>query len=50
MKYISEKVEEGLLDLSKVPTETLRDWLADCECAKDRDAIGCEILYRVGRY
>ena len=45
MKFIKEKIEEGVLDLSKVPTFKLIEWCQDAS-REDQDALGHEIIYR----
>lgn len=45
MKYIKEKVEAGVLDLTEIPTTTLIQWSLTA-LREDRDVLGCEIVYR----
>lgn len=45
MKFITEKVSEGVLSLSNIPTHKLKEM---CQYASDRDkdTLGHEIMYR----
>ena len=46
MKHIAQKVKDGVLDLGQVPTAKLIQWSNESDSREDRDAIGCEIIYR----
>lgn len=46
MKYIASKVEAGVIDLSKIPTHTLIQMAMETTSDRDRDCLGCEIMYR----
>ena len=46
MKYLSQKVEAGVIDLSKIPTPNLIQMAIETTSERDRDLLGCEIMYR----
>ena len=46
MKYIAEKVQAGVLDLSKIPMYKLKQMASETDCRRDLDCLGCEIMYR----
>ena len=46
MNYIAQKVDDGLLDLTKVSTATLMQWSDEATSREDMDALGHEIMYR----
>lgn len=46
MRYISEKVSEGILDLSALPKDLLIDWFQNSKSQIDRDLLATEIMYR----
>ena len=49
MKFIAEKVNDGLLDLSKVDTATLLQWSLNTDDWRDSDVLGHELIYRKGK-
>ena len=48
MKFILEKMKDGVLDVSKVDTEKLIEWSNNSSDWREKDALGHEIIYRVG--
>lgn len=46
MKYLAEKVKDGVIDLSKTETPLLIKWLDEAETHEERDLIGHELCYR----
>jgi len=46
---LADKIEDGVISLASVPTDKLKEWAAEAEHWQDKDAIGCELMYRVGR-
>ena len=47
MKYITEKVKDGVLDLTKIETPLLIKWANECDNEQDMNTLGHEICYRV---
>ena len=45
MKYIADKVETGVLDLSKVPMSQLIQWAQESNSQRDKDILGSQIMY-----
>lgn len=50
MKYVAEKVRDGVLDLDRIDTDTLIEWAVECEDHDDLDTLGHEIIYRQGEF
>lgn len=46
MKYIAEKVEQGVLDITKVSKSVLIQWSQESDSTRDKDVLGHEIMYR----
>jgi len=48
MKYISQKVKDGSLNISNVSRTVLIQWSQETDSLEDKDVLGCEIMYRKG--
>lgn len=46
MKNITDKIQAGVLNLSTVPLYRLKQWANETTNQRDKDALGCEIIYR----
>ena len=46
MEYLKDKVREGIINLSNLPTEVLIEWASETQDQELKDMIGDEIMYR----
>lgn len=44
--HLAEKVDDAVINLSQVSTDTLKEWAEQATRWQDQDVIGCELMYR----
>ena len=45
MKFIKQKVQDGVLDITQISTRQLIQWSQETDSDEDRDYLGTVIMY-----